>query len=180
MLKELQQWENLGQIELFYFDESGFSQTSMIPYAWGPKGETLELPAYSHSRRLNVLGFLSRQGKLIHHETTGKVTTDTVIEAFDRLITGRCKEKFSVVVMDNAQIHKSAQFKRKQVDWMEQGIFVVYLPPYSPELNPIEILWRKIKYSWLPVTAYQTFETLCENVRRLLAGYGSENRIIFV
>jgi hypothetical protein len=46
----------------------------------------LELPAFSHSRRLNVLGFLSRRGKRVYHTTTDTVTTPVVIEAFDRLL----------------------------------------------------------------------------------------------
>jgi hypothetical protein len=71
---------------LYYFDESGFSQKSSIPYAWSPVGQPLKLPAFSHSRRLNVLGFLSRQGKLIYHTTTDTVTTAVVLEAFDLLL----------------------------------------------------------------------------------------------
>ena len=54
LLKELEQWEVSGDIDLRYFDESGFSQVPNLPYAWTPRGQTLELPAFSHSRRLNV------------------------------------------------------------------------------------------------------------------------------
>jgi len=49
-------------------------------------GQPLELPAFSHSRRINVLGFLIRRGKLVYHTTTDTVTTPVVIEAFDRLL----------------------------------------------------------------------------------------------
>jgi transposase len=48
------------------------------------------------------------------------------------------------------------------------------LPPYSPELNLIEILWRFIKYKWLPFSAYLTFETLVEEVEKVLKNVGSE------
>ncbi|TKD40665.1 IS630 family transposase, partial [Azotobacter chroococcum] len=86
LLAELRQWESHGGIELYYFDESGFSQHSAVPYAWSPVGKAVERVAFSRSRRLNVLGFLSRQGKLIYHTTTDTVTTEVVIEAFDRLL----------------------------------------------------------------------------------------------
>lgn len=36
-----------------------------------------------------------------------------------------------------------------------RGLFIYYLPPYSPELNLIEILWSFIKYAWLPFNAYK-------------------------
>ena len=82
----LQEREDLGEHELYYFDESGFSQSSPVPYAWSPIGQPFEMTAYSHSRRLNVLGFLSRAGKLVYHTSTEPVTTETVIEAFDQCI----------------------------------------------------------------------------------------------
>jgi transposase len=43
-----------------------------------------------------------------------------------------------------------------------QGLYLLFLPPYCPELNLIEILWRKIKYEWLPVSAYESFKDLSE------------------
>jgi len=84
LLAELQKWEDQGAAERYYFDESGFSQSSSIPYAWSPIGQPWEMVAYSHSHRLNVLGFLSRQGKLVYHTTTESVTTEAMITAFGK------------------------------------------------------------------------------------------------
>ena len=69
-MKALHEREDQGEHELYYFDESGFSQASSVPYAWSPIGKPWEVTAYSRSRRLNVLGFLSRAGKLVYHTTT--------------------------------------------------------------------------------------------------------------
>ncbi|QQE89514.1 transposase [Azotobacter chroococcum] len=149
-------------------------------YAWSPVGQPLELPAFSRGRRLNVLGFLSRQGKLIHHTATATVTTEVVIEAFGRLIGQKSLEAFAVVVLDNASVHRSALFQRKRLEWRAQRIHVVFLPMYSPELNLIKMLWRKIKYEWLPLSAYQSFPSLSSHVHRVLSGYGKEYRINFV
>lgn len=92
-------------------------------------GQPLELPAFPRSRRLNVLGFLSRQGKLIHYTTTATVTTEVVVEAFERLIEQKSPEAFAVVVLDNASIHRSALFQRKRLEWRAQRVHVVFLPP---------------------------------------------------
>lgn len=180
LLQELWQWEEREETELYYFDESGFSQASSLPYAWSPIGQPLELPAFSHSRRLNVLGFLSRQGKLVYHTTTDTVTTSVVIEAFDRLLEQKSPQSFAIVVLDNASIHRSALFKSKALEWRAQRLHVIFLPPYSPELNLIEMLWKKIKYEWLPVTAYQNFQSLTDQVLNVLSGYGDRYRINFV
>ncbi len=180
LLQELWKWEDHEEAELYYFDESGFSQVSSLPYAWSPVGQPLELPAFSHSRRLNVLGFLSRRGKLVYHTTTDTVTTPVVIEAFDRLLGQKSPQTFAIVVLDNASIHRSALFKSKELEWRAQRLYVIFLPPYSPELNLIEMLWKKIKYEWLPVTAYQSFQSLTDHVLNVLSGYGERYRINFV
>jgi transposase len=145
-----------------------------VPYAWSPIGKPWEVTAYSHSRRLNVLGFLSRQGKLVHHTTTESVTTDIVVAAFDKFVAQKDPDTFAVVVLDNASMHRSKAFKRKILEWMAHRVHLVYLSAYSPELNFIEILWRRMKYSWLPLSAYLSFDCLCDEVHWLLDSYGGE------
>ncbi|MCK5719945.1 MAG: transposase [Thiomargarita sp.] len=56
--------------------------------------------------------------------------------------------------------------------WQQQGLFIRFLPKYSPSLNPIEILWRFIKYQWLPFSAYLSFDSLVQNVEFILANIG--------
>lgn len=116
LLAKLQRWEDRGEAELYYFDESGFSQSSVLPYTWSPVGHPQMMPAYSHSQRLNLLGFLSRQGKLIYHSTTDTVTSGAVIEAFDHFITQKSPDTFAIVTMDNAIVHRSALLQRKRLE----------------------------------------------------------------
>lgn len=60
-----------------------------------------------------------------------------------------------------------------------QGLFIKYLLPYSPELNLIEILWRFIKYSWLPFSAYLDFAALKNALDAVLENVGIKYRITF-
>ncbi len=56
-------WVKQGVCELYFYDESGFSLNSNIPYRWSPIGEPLKIPANRFSKRINVLGFLNTQTK---------------------------------------------------------------------------------------------------------------------
>ncbi len=56
----------------------------------------------------------------------------------------------------------------------------MFLPSYSPELNLIEMLWKKIKYEWLPMDIYGSFKTMSEGLFEVLKGIGSKYRITFV
>ena len=81
-----------------------------------------------------------------------------------------CKniKKKTVVVMDNSSIHRSEEFEEYIVLWKKKGLIIKYLIPYAPELNLIEILWRHIKYRWLPFSAYQCMEALREALEHIL------------
>jgi transposase len=85
----------------------------------------------------------------------------------------------ALIILDNAPIHKSKEVEAQIRGWKAKGLFLVFLPPYSPELNLIEILWRKIKYEWLPVSAYQSFKDLTEALDEVLKGVGSKYRLNF-
>jgi transposase len=85
----------------------------------------------------------------------------------------------ALIVLDNAPIHTSAAFEAHIKGWEEQGLYLLFLLPYCPELNLIEILWRKIKYEWLPFSAYQSFKDLSEALDEVLRGVGSKYRLSF-
>ena len=61
--------------------------------------------------------------------------------------------KQTVVVIDKASIQTSDELADRLPDWKKQGLLSKYVPPYAPELNLIEIRWRRIKYTWLPFSA---------------------------
>jgi transposase len=52
------------------------------------------------------------------------------------------------------------------------GLSIVHIAPYSPELNIIEIVWRKIKFEWMPFSAYTSFKNLKESLYEILVSIG--------
>ena len=66
----------------------------------------------------------------------------------------------TVVVLDNAGLHRSKEVRAAMADLRGRRIFLYYLPPYSPELNDIERLFRTIKHHELPERRYPTFDAL--------------------
>lgn len=137
------------------------------------------MTAFSRSRRLNVLGFLSRRGKPVYQSTTESVTTERVIAAFDHFLAQKEPDAFTVVVLDNASMHRSIAFQRKCLEWLDQRVHVIYLSAYSPELNLIEILRRQVKYAWLPLTACESFATLRSASREDPVGLWKRTRSFF-
>jgi transposase len=162
--------------DLWYYDEAGFTLQPSIPYAWQRVGQRLEL-ASAHGPRQNVLGFFNLHNQFYAFAFQGTIDSNTVIHCFD--LFHQHQQSPAVVVVDNAPIHTSEDFEEEIERWQKEDLHVKFLPPYCPELNLIEILWRKIKYEWLPLDAYLNFKTLTASLFDVLKGIGSKYRITF-
>ncbi len=166
-----------GDIDVCYFDESGFNLTPNLPYAWSTVGTTISVPA-KMSKNLNVLGFLNiNNQELFASCTYDTVDTDVVIEHFNLFVQEIKKE--TIAVIDNASIHTSKKFKAMLEIWESQGLKIFYLPPYSPQLNPIEILWKFMKYYWIEFDAYKSAKHMQDYVEKIIIGYGKSYEINF-
>jgi transposase len=100
-----------------------------------------------------------------------------VIECFEQF--SQQLKKRSYVFLDNASIHKSHAFIQHISQWVKRGLIIKYLPPYSPELNLIEILWRFMKYYWMPFSAYVSLQCLLQSIEDILQRFGTEYIIAF-
>jgi len=162
--------------DLWYYDEAGFTLQPSIPYAWQRVGQRLEL-ASAHGPRQNVLGFFNLYNQFHAFAFQGSIDSNTVSHCFD--LFRQQQQKPALVVVDNAPIHTSEDFEEELDRWQKDDLYVKFLPPYCPELNLIELLWRKIKYEWLPLDAYLNFKTLTASLFDVLKGIGSKYRITF-
>ena len=169
-IEDLQERADDGDIDLYYFDGAGFCLDPYIPYAWQNKGETIELEASTRGR-VNVLGFMNTDNNLESFMFEGSIDAHVIVGCFNIFIQKITKK--TVVVMDNSPIHKSDEFQECIPAWKKQGLVILFLSEYSPELNLIEILWRMIKYYWIPFSAYQSFSNLFQSLMDILGSFGS-------
>lgn len=176
-LAELLALEAVGLIELFYGDESGFWQNPVVARAWQFAGEEIRILP-EKGKRLSVFGLLNRncEGQFWSSEKT--IKTEFVIECLEEWIKAK-SDKPRVLVLDNAKIHRSKKMQEKLVEWEEKGFYIFNLPPYSPHLNIIEILWRRMKYEWLKPKDYASFEKLTEAIKEILSNLGAEYKVNF-
>ena len=89
---------------------------------------------------MNSLGFYALNGKSVYHDTETAKKKD--IARFLRVIRKKNPSGTIILIWDNARAHLSRLVQRtaRLLD-----IALVFLPPYSPDLNPIEFIWKSIK-----------------------------------
>ena len=105
-----------------------------MQYEWGKVGQTRALEPLAHRQRVNVLGALRHNVHLTWATQQLPTTREDVIAFVDQ-IAAQPHEVPRIVLIDK---------KRRQ--WAKQDLYLYYLPPYSPELNRIEILRKHTEH----------------------------------
>tara|TARA_B100001059_G_scaffold227961_1_gene258433 strand:+ start:5404 stop:5808 length:405 start_codon:yes stop_codon:yes gene_type:complete len=127
---------------IVFIDESGFSVDSPRDYGYSLRGERVyALKNWQEKGRINAIGALLDSHLLTVELFDGNINSD----AFYHWVTEALLPVLppsSVVVMDNASFHKRADTEAAII---EAGHILEYLPPYSPDLNPIEHKWAECK-----------------------------------
>lgn len=175
-LQELENRANDGLIDLYYGDESHICTEGYVPYGWQFPGEDVYIPS-QRGYRLNIFGMIDRNNHYEGFSTSESITADKVADFLDRLSFRIKKDTF--VVLDNASVHRGKLISELRPIWEKRGLYLFFLPPYSPHLNIAETLWRILKGKWLSPADYASTDSLLYATNRALAGLGSELYINF-
>jgi transposase len=134
--------EQVEAKRLVFVDEMG-TNTSLSPvYAWAKKGQrALCSVPRNRGKNTTVLSSMSVRG-IGPSLTVEGATTSAVFEAYVDQVLAPTLRKGQVMVMDNLSAHKGERI-RELIE--ERGCELIYLPSYSPDFNPIEEAFSKIK-----------------------------------
>ena len=171
-MKVLWTLQKENRIDLFFSDESGFQLVPNLPYGWQPKGEYIRMLPRK-GKNLSIFGLLSTDNRLISYPTEQNTNADFIIKCLDNFKTKI--KKPTVIIMDNAPIHRAKKMMAKRKEWEKENLFIFFLPKYCPHLNRIETLWRKVKYEWLKPKDYKSWRTFTKAVKNILASFGSDS-----
>lgn len=175
----LSQLETLAEkqlIDLYYSDESRVSLEPSIPYGWQFPDEEVFMPAQKGGG-LNCFALLSRTNQCLVKTSEQTFSAQFIFQELEALSFNL--RKFSVIVLDNARIHCAQIIKERIKIWQSRGLYLFYLPRYSPHLNIVETLWRKLKYEWLTPIDYQSKEHLFYQINLALKAVGNNLFIRF-
>ena len=169
-LSLLEAQSRAGNIDLYYGDETKISEEGYVPYGWQFKDEQVGIEA-TKGRSINCFGLLSRSNDFMYKTQEKNIDAQFIIQTLDAFSFSISKP--TVVVLDNARVHTARKVKQLFPIWQRRGLYIFYLPPYSPHLNIIERLWKELKEGWLKPSDYQDPDTLFYAVNRISAAIGT-------
>jgi transposase len=132
--------------QLVFVDESGVDKSvGTRRKGWAPRGKRpRQVKRFHRGSRFQILPTYTQDG-VIHFRVYEGSTDTTIFEDFTETLLpyyGRWPEPRSVLIMDNASFHHSERIQRM---YDEAGVILRFLPPYSPDLNPIEEFFGELK-----------------------------------
>lgn len=134
--------EDIDPSDIIVIDEAGADLGMVSNYSRAEGGDRAKSPKpFNVGEKFSIIGALSILGIVAMMYVELAVNTDIFVTYVEQLLLPKLKPG-QYVIMDNARIHKSNLI----VNLIESaGAKVVFLPPYSPDLSPIEKMWSKVK-----------------------------------
>jgi transposase len=164
--KILEQAKLLGA-SLFFGDEASFALWGSLSYTWAPRGEQPEIKTSGKRKGYKMFGLIEFfTGKLVYKGIEAKFNSDSYADFLKKLLDQVSGTIF--LVQDGARYHTS---KAMQAFFQEhqERLKIFQLPSYSPDYNPIEYLWKKVKSTATHNRYFEDFAKLTASVDKALA-----------
>lgn len=129
--------------DLVFIDESGSNAAMSPEYAWANKGDrAIDKRLFMHTPNVTIIGALTIEGLTAMMTLEGAADGPAFLTYVQNILVPTLRPG-QTVVLDNVRIHKVAGVEEAIV---AAGCDILYLPAYSPEFNPIEECWSKLKH----------------------------------
>jgi len=151
---------------IFFGDESSFPQWGSLSHTWSKVGRQPVVKTCGSRRGYKVFGLIEYfTGKFIAKGHEGKLNAQTYQDFLVEVM--RKTRKHIIIIQDNVPYHISEDMQVFLYEHKDR-ITVYQLPAYSPDYNPIEKLWKKMKEKGIHLCYFPTFEDLKEKVNEML------------
>ena len=134
---------------------------------WMKRGEQKRIPLFTGTRKTQMLaGTLNWRTNHVHVQELTHLNSESLISYFEGLLTDIYPTQTIVLVMDNASFHHSRALQAA-LAWFSERVLIFWLPPYSPDLNPIERFWKHLK-DHCANYLYSSFTELLDCIQQLI------------
>lgn len=149
-----------GNVKLYFGDAVHLIWGASLGYSWCKERQIVK-SAYGRER-FNVLGALdSETNETITISNNSYITSIQVVELFEKIRGNNKEEEKIYIILDNARYQK-CEYVKENAERL--NINIIYLPPYSPNLNLIERLWKFLRGECLNNKYYMTFKLFGESI----------------
>jgi len=177
LLKKLRAIRKKGLHEIYFEDEVHFQRTTSIIRSWSLKGIPMEIKSPPVKEKSSFLGAMGADnGQLITMETS--IFCAKSFKSFiEKILVSAQTDRKILVVLDNARFHH-AKINKDFLAEIKDNLELMFLPPYSPELNPIEYFWKKTRRGVTHNRYFESHEEQNESIKQFFKKFQRPNEIL--
>ncbi len=155
---------------VLFGDEASFPQWGSLSYTWARVGKQPTILTSGTRKSYKVFGLIDYfTGRFFAKGHEGKLNGGSYIEFIKDVLSKT--RKHLILIQDGAPYHKGKDV-REFFEEHSDRITIFQLPTYSPDYNPIEKLWKKIKEKGIHLKYFPTFDDLTNTVEQMLVFFG--------
>jgi transposase len=156
---------------LLFGDEASFPQWGTLSYTWARRGHQPLVKTSGKRKGYKVFGLIEYfTGRFWYQGQAGRLNSAAYIEFLTRVLEQTTQP--IMLIQDGARYHTSTAMQHFFSLHLER-LTVVQLPSYSPDYNPIEKLWKKVKKEGTHLQYFPTFEALTDTVEHALLKFAN-------
>ncbi|MBA3439377.1 MAG: IS630 family transposase [Pyrinomonadaceae bacterium] len=173
---QIQQLARERKALLLFGDEASFPQWGTLTYTWARRGQQPVVKTSGKRKGYKVFGLIDYfTGRFFHQGQEGRFTSACYTAFLSRVLEQTTQHL--ILIQDGAPYHTSAETKRFFAQHADR-LTVFQLPGYSPDYNPVEKLWKKLKQQETHLHYFPTFEALTKKVEQALIKFENAPREI--
>jgi len=154
---------------ILFGDEASFGQWGSLSYTWAPKGQQPTVMTSGRRKAYKIFGLIDYlSGRLFWQGLTGRFNSETYA-AFLMAVLAQTHQPI-ILIQDGARYHTSRAMRAFFAAHADR-LFVFQLPAYSPDLNPIEALWKKVRKHATHLKYFAKFDQLVQAVASTLTNF---------
>lgn len=161
--------------EIFFLDEAGIKFDSKLGRTWGIKGQTPIVKTSGQRQQINAISAVSPSGKFWFGLYESKLNAEFFIEFLKNFMKYRRKPQ--VIILDGHPSHK-AKSVAKFVQSTQGKLQLIFLPPYAPDLNPDEFVWKHLKENGIRKKPLNKNESLKKRIEKDLLKIANDKKTI--
>ena len=164
-IEKIKEYLQKDNTVVLFFDPCHLQHNVINAKMWQPRGRegTIRIKTNPGRKRINILGALDiKNFSVITTLTEDKCNKERIVEFLAKIRT-KYSDKHIVIILDNA-MYNHANYTKVFVEWYDIELF--FLPPYSPNLNLIERLWKFTKQKLVHNNYYEKFIVFTKEVEK--------------
>jgi transposase len=165
LVDTVQELRQAQRVEVFFADESHWSNEPSVQRGWCRKGKKRKVAVSAKRHRTTLFGALHLSTQKMYWKRASRGPSKAFM-AFLHQLHQCFAEALILLILDNAQIHRSRLVKRfvQQHDWIE----LEHVEPYSPAYNLIERFWKWLKAQVYGASSFDTIEEVVRKIRQMI------------